>query len=87
MKLTSYFKEHQLSIKALKTESIIFSKIVRKRKLKMDGTLVEKQDLKYIGVHIDNRLTFQSEVIFFCIKWFLQSKPNTQFASLCQDHH
>ena len=31
----------------------------------MDGTLVEKQDLKYIGVHIDNRLTFQSEVNFF----------------------
>ena len=65
MKVSSYFKDYQLSIKALKTESIVFSKIVRKRKLKIDGTLVEKQDIKYLGVHIDNSLTFQSEINYF----------------------
>ena len=66
MKLTSCFKKHQLSLNASKTEFIVFSKIARKNQkelLKIDGALVEeKHEIKYLGVHIDNRLTFQSEV-------------------------
>ena len=66
MKLTSYFEEHQLSLKASKTEFIVFSKIARKNQKelpKIDSALVEeKQEIKHLGVHIDNRLTFQSEV-------------------------
>ena len=72
MKLTRYFHEHQLSIIATKTEFIIFSKTVGKNKkqlIKSDGPVVEeKQEIKYLGVHIDNRLIFQSHVKFlkFC---------------------
>ena len=66
MKLTSYSKEHQLSSNASKTEFKVFSKISRKNQkklLKIDCAFVgEKQEIKYLGVYIDNRLTFQSEV-------------------------
>ena len=76
IKLTSYSKEHQLSLNASKTEFIVFSKIARKNQKelsKIDGALVEeKQEIKYLGVHIDNRLTFQSEVKFLLKKWPLE---------------
>ena len=59
-------KKHQLSLNASKTEFIVFSKIAiknQKELLKINGALVEeKQEIKYLAVHIDNRLTFQSEV-------------------------
>ena len=45
MKLTSYFKEYQLSINASKTEFLVFDKIVRKNQKKFltfNGALVEK---------------------------------------------
>ena len=92
MKLTSYFKLHQLSLNASRTEFIIFSKIARKNQKKLlyiDGALVEeKQEIKYLGVHIDNRLTFQSEAKFLLKKrWLLEWKPYTQFATRYQDHH
>ena len=65
MKLTNYFKEHQLSLNASKTEFIVFSKIARKNLeelLKIDEKIVEeKEEFKYVGVHRDNILTFQSE--------------------------
>ena len=76
MKLTGYFKEHQLSLNASKTEFIVLSKIARqnqKELLKIDGSLVEeKQEIKHLGVHIDNRLTFHSEVNILFKKWPLE---------------
>ena len=59
MKLTSYFKEHQLSIKASKTECLVFDKILRKNQkelLKFDGALVEKkQEIKYLCAQIEKK--------------------------------
>ena len=58
------------------TEFIVFSKISRKNQrelLKIDGALVEEiQEIKYLGVHIDNRLTFQSEINILLKKWLFE---------------
>ena len=74
--INQLFQRTSTEIKRLKTEFIVFSKIARKNQkelLKIDGSLVEeKQEIKYSGVHIDNRLTFQCEVKILLKKWPLE---------------
>ena len=89
MKLTSYLKEHQLSINASKTEFLVFDKIVRKNqkeRLQFDGALVEKkQEIKYLGAQIEENIPEQSR-IFDLKNWFVEKKSYKPFA-IYPDHH
>ena len=55
----------------------------QKELLKIDGAFVEeKQEIKHLGVHIDNRLTIRSEVKILLKKWPLESKNHIHNSQL-----
>ena len=63
LSLTSSFKEHQRCIIVSKAELIVFSKIVRNNQKNFQKlTVFSRWEIKYLGGHIDNRLTFQSKI-------------------------
>ena len=66
IKLIQFFHEHHLTVNTSKTEFMIFGRSKRKdfsEQIILDSIPTdEKPEVKYLGVHIDNNLTFQEEV-------------------------
>ena len=68
LKLESYFKSHRLNLKGSKTEFITFSRKNDKRQLDSETVVVcssvvkKKYECKYLGITLDQHLTFQTQV-------------------------
>ena len=65
-KFVNYFDCNFLRLNADKTEFIVFGSTESKdMSVKIDGQKIkDRTDVKYLGVTIDKKLTFQSEVKF-----------------------
>ena len=72
-KLENYFRSNQLTLNASKTEFICFStpKItVSNSQLIVAGSNIKlKNEVKYLGIIIDNKLTFEYQVKSVLKKW------------------
>ena len=68
LKLESYFKSHRLNLNGSKTEFITFSRKNDQRHLDSETVVVcssvvkKKCECKYLGITLDQHLTFQTQV-------------------------
>ena len=66
--LVTYSERHRLTINADKTEFIIFCKVstnntMRNFEIEVKNQIIENsKSIKYLGVYLDQNLTFQNEV-------------------------
>ena len=67
-KITVFFKQHELNLNASKTECMKFAGRIKNKKKKKDTIVVdgkvihEKEECKYLGIIVDNNLSFESQV-------------------------
>ena len=62
LKLECYFKSHRLNLNGSKTEFITFSRKTDKRQLDSETVVKKKCECKYLGITLDQYLSFQTQV-------------------------